>query len=152
MKEINVNRISALLGFILSGSMIFGTRKFPARAVSATRYVIFLAVSLALLSLILLLTSVVKSSRGKNNRVKWIQNPVYFFETVIGIVIYFVLLHYLGFLIPSFLFLVVMGWLLGYRKPVKLILVSIALLASIYLVFVRFLSVPVPTGILGGLM
>ncbi len=151
MKEINVNRISSLLGFILSGSMLLGTRKFPARAVSATRYVVFLAVSLAVLSLILLLSSI-KTSPEKEKKIEWIKNPAHFFETVAGIVVYFVLLQYLGFLIPSFLFLVAMGWLLGYRKPLKLILISIALLASIYLVFVKFLAVPVPSGILGGLM
>ncbi len=151
MKEINVNRISALLGFILSGSMLLGTRKFPARALSAKRYVVFLAISLAVLSLVLLLSSL-RTSTEKERKIEWIADPIHFFETVAGVVVYFILLQYLGFLIPSFLFLVVMGWLLGYRKPVKLILISLALLASIYIVFVRFLAVPVPTGVLGGLM
>ncbi len=151
MKEISVNRISAVLGFVLSGSMLIGTKSFPERAVSASRYVVFLAISLAVLSGILLLTSI-KSNKSKDKRIEWIKNPLHFIETIVGIVLYFVLLQYFGFLIPSFLFLVIMGWLLGYRKPVRLIVSSVGLLLFIYLVFVKFLSVPVPSGIFGGIM
>ena len=151
MKEINVNRISALSGFAISGYMIVATKQFPKRAVSAARYVNFLAISLALLSFILLLGAI-KTNSENEKRVMWIKDIPHFVETTIGLIVYFFLLKWFGFLLPSLLFLLIIGWLLGYHKPVKLIISSIGLLAFIYLVFVKFLSVPIPSGMLGGLL
>ncbi len=151
MKEINVNRIFALAGFVLSGALLFGTRQFPERAVSAARYVNFLGITMGVLSLILLLSSIRENERN-SERVVWIESPLHFVETLIGIIVYFVLINWLGFFVSSLLFLIILGWFLGYRKPLKLIASSVGLLLFIYFVFVRFLTVPVPSGILGGIL
>jgi hypothetical protein len=55
----------------------------------------------------------------------------------------------LGFFLSSGLYMLILSWLLGLKRPVWVIGGTFGLLLFIYVVFVRFLTVPVPMGIWG---
>ncbi len=141
---ISTNKISSLLGLGLAAGMIFSAAAFPERAISAALYVRFLGVTLGIFSLILLGRSILKD---ETNRVKWIKDPAAFAITIGAIILYVALLQLLGFFIASFIFMVGLAWLLGFRKLLPLILGSAGLLGFIYLIFIKFLAVPVPSGL-----
>ena len=77
----------------------------------------------------------------------WIERPVYFYATAGLLIVYIILLTVIGFFPASFLFMIGLAWILGYRKIISLSVGTISLLSVIYFVFIRFLSVPVPTGL-----
>ena len=66
----------------------------------------------------------------------------------LAIVGYMVLLEPLGFVLSSYLFLIVAMWLLGSRRVLINLLVSAAAIGFIYLVFQTIFSVSVPKGTL----
>lgn len=71
----------------------------------------------------------------------------------VSIAVYMALLDVLGFLIASYLFLVVSMWILGSRRIVLNFVVSALSLAAIYIIFQTVFSVVLPAGtVLKGLM
>lgn len=71
----------------------------------------------------------------------------------VSIAVYMALLDVLGFLIASYLFLVVSMWILGSRRIVLNFVVSVLSLAAIYIIFQTVFSVVLPAGrVLKGLM
>ncbi|MBQ8093974.1 MAG: tripartite tricarboxylate transporter TctB family protein [Clostridia bacterium] len=54
----------------------------------------------------------------------------------------------LGYVVVSFLLCAIIMWLIGLRKPVKLILISLLVPLGMWLVFYKFLTVNIPMGIL----
>nr|WP_321502652.1 tripartite tricarboxylate transporter TctB family protein [uncultured Dethiosulfovibrio sp.] len=147
MTRKHLNLLCAAAGLILAAAMFISVGYFPDRVVSAARYILFLAGFLAVFSLILLIQAIVKNLPEK---VVWVKAPKAFCITVVLTVIYALSLAFLGFFLSSGLYLVSLGWGLGFKKPLWLTVGSSVLLGFVYLVFVRFLSVPVPTGIWGG--
>ncbi|MEO6319020.1 MAG: tripartite tricarboxylate transporter TctB family protein [Polaromonas sp.] len=71
----------------------------------------------------------------------------------LSIAVYMALLDVLGFLIASYLFLVVSMWILGSRRMVLNLVVSALSLAAIYVIFQTAFTVVLPAGtVLKGLM
>ncbi len=126
--------------------MFLYTWTFPERAAPAALYIKFLAVVLASFSIGLIVISFGKEKEN-NEEIKWVVKPASFLMTIGAIIIYVILLNFFGFLLSSFLFMVVLSWVLGFKKKIKLIIGTSLLLASIHFVFVGFLAVPVPTGL-----
>jgi hypothetical protein len=62
------------------------------------------------------------------------------------------LLHLLGMLPAMLLFLLVVGWLWGERRPSVLVLSALGLVAGIYLVFVKLFGLSLPRGMLGDML
>jgi hypothetical protein len=60
--------------------------------------------------------------------------------------IFFLLLNLFGVIIGTLLFLLLSGWTLGYKKPKKLILSSVIISASVYLIFEVVMSSFLPKG------
>jgi hypothetical protein len=141
-----LNRIVSVAGLALAAAMFFAARGFPGRAAPAARWVFFLSGSLGFLSILLFAQSYYTVAR---DQIKWVDAPVFFLATAGGMVVYILVLPYAGFFIASFLFMIVLGYVLGFRKPLSLLGGTVGLLLFIYLVFVRFLAVPVPVGLLG---
>ncbi len=54
----------------------------------------------------------------------------------------------LGYVVVSFLTSAVIMWLIGLRKPVTLLLVSLLVPLGMWLIFYKFLSVNIPMGVL----
>ncbi len=65
---------------------------------------------------------------------------------VIAITVYMVALETVGFILSSYLFLLVSMWILGSRKLFLNIWVSALVLAAVYLIFQTIFSVVLPTG------
>lgn len=147
MNQRGINRFIALAGLLLAGAMALNTNAFPERAAAAARYVLFLSTAMAFFSVVLLLHPL---KNGGNQKIEWVRAPKYFLATVVGLLCYVLLLALLGFFAASFLFMTLTTWMLGFRDLRFLLLGTGGTLFFIYLVFVRFLQVPVPTGLFGG--
>jgi len=72
--------------------------------------------------------------------------PAPFLGTLFAMLCYAWITPRLGFFPASFLFMLCLGWFLGFRKPLPLLGGTAGLLAFIWLIFVKFLAVPVPGG------
>ncbi|OCX64459.1 hypothetical protein BFP70_10420 [Thioclava sp. SK-1] len=57
---------------------------------------------------------------------------------------YFVVLPFVGFFTSSFVFIMLVGWIAGYRKPVPLALAAAGFCAFVYMVFVALFDRPLP--------
>ena len=83
----------------------------------------------------------------------WEITPGVLVGFTVSIAVYMALLDVLGFLIASYLFLVVSMWILGSRRIVLNFVVSALSLAAIYIIFQTVFSVVLPAGtVLKGLM
>ncbi len=67
-------------------------------------------------------------------------------------IVFFAFLHLFGVIIGTFLFIFLSGWTLGYKKIPSLLLASVTIAASIYLMFVVIMDCFLPQGYLFSLM
>lgn len=146
MVKNRVDFFFALAGLVLAGAVLYYASTFPERALPAARYVRFIGGSILGFSVALLLFSL---SREASVKVVWIPYPRRFLITLLCGIVYIYLLGKLGFFSASFLFFLSLTFLLKVERKGFAIVFGLVLLLLIYLVFVRFLTVPVPKGILG---
>lgn len=105
---------------------------------------------IGILSFIVILQSF-KERNGATTKSFW-EHPQQAKKTayvLIALILYTVGMHYLGFVLSTFLFL---GFLLRgiFPQPWRLVLIASSLAtAVVYLIFTHWLLVPFPTGILG---
>lgn len=148
MRRANIVISIVLIGF--AGFYAYLIANLPARDLPNTLGAAFvpwvLAGSLAGLSLILLISSVL----GRNSN-DTISLPV---RELLGIAFlliliagYVKLMDYLGFVTVSIVFLGILTWVAGSRKPVEIALFSITTSTLIYLLFQKFFKVQLPSGI-----
>ncbi|MDD3515750.1 MAG: tripartite tricarboxylate transporter TctB family protein [Aminobacteriaceae bacterium] len=145
MTRSSMNRLFAAGGLGLSAVLFLGANSFPDRAAAAARYIFFLAGMLAVLSLILLL----QRTSSPDSHVRWVRSPKNFTLTLASMVGYGILISFIGFFPASALFMAALSWMLGFRRPVFILLGTGLILGFVWLVFVHFLGVPVPMGIWG---
>ncbi len=145
MTRSSTNRLFAAGGLGLAAALFLGANSFPDRAADAARYIFFLAGTLAALSLILFL----QNTPSPDSHVRWIRSPKNFTMALASMAGYGILTSFIGFFPASALFMTVLSWLLGFRRPVFIILGTGLILGFVWLVFVHFLGVPVPMGIWG---
>ena len=139
-----VSILSGAAGIILAGAIYTQVQKFPEYAIHASQYVKFLLLVLTILCGILLVMSVFGHEKGKPT---WVKAPGHFFATAVLTILMVMSLKYVGFYVASAVYMIVLSLLLGLRRPVLLIVCTVLLLAIVYGVFVKFLSVPVPLGV-----
>ena len=140
-----MNRLFAVGGFGLAAALFYWANSFPDRAADAARYVFFLAGIFAVLSLVLL----VQKTPSPDSHVRWIRSPRNFILSVAAIIAYGAAIPRLGFFLASAVFMPLLALLLGYRRPLFILLGTGIILSFVYLVFIYFLGVPVPMGIWG---
>ena len=140
-----MNRLFAAGGLGLSAVLFLGANSFPDRAAAAARYIFFLAGMLAVLSLILLL----QKTSSPDSHVRWVRSPKNFTLTLASMVGYGILISFIGFFPASALFMAALSWMLGFRRPVFILLGTGLILGFVWLVFGHFLGFPVPMGIWG---
>ncbi len=145
MTRSSMNRLFAVGGLGLAAALFFGANGFPDRAADAARYVFFLAGILAALSLVLLL----QSTPSPDSHVRGVRSPRSFTVAVVAIAVYGAAIPRFGFFPASAFFMPLLALLLGYRRPLFIIIGTGIILSFVYLVFVYFLGVPVPMGIWG---
>lgn len=145
MTPSSVNRLFAAGGLGLAAALFAGAAMFPDRAVSAARYIFFLAGSLAALSLLLFFQNEPSSGAA----FKWVRSRRNFFLTLGALLVYSWLVNLAGFFPASALFMAALAPMLGFRRPVLILLAVVLILSFTYLIFVHFLGVPVPVGLWG---
>jgi len=140
-----MNRLFAAGGLGLAAALFLGANSFPDRAADAARYVFFLAGTLAVLSLVLFL----QKTPSPDSHVQWVRSPRNFTIAVAAIIVYGVIVPWLGFFPASGIFMIALSWMLGFRRPFLVLLGTGLVLSFVYLVFVYSLGVPVPMGFWG---
>ena len=87
-----------------------------------------------------------KAFRAANsNKRELIQAPIKFTIAIGACVVYLALLVPLGFYTASVLLMLVLPYLLGFRNPVYLALVTMGFVAIVFIVFTVVLEKPLPT-------
>ena len=70
---------------------------------------------------------------------------------LLAIIFYIVLFKYVGLIVSTFLFLILFFYVLHYRHMSKMVLIAISTALLSWLIFVKFLGVPMPSGVFNGL-
>ena len=149
MRKANIIISIILLGF--SGFYAYLIANLPARDLSNTLGAAFvpwvLVGALAGLSVLLLISSILASN--KNSKVSLPRKELLGIAfLLILIVCYVKLMGYLGFVSTSIVFLSILTWLAGSRKPVEIAVFSVTTATLVYLLFHKFFQVQLPTGLL----
>lgn len=144
MNKKTVSILSGAAGIVLAGAVYSQVLKFPEYAIHASQYVKFLLLVLALLCGLLTVSSFFSRDTSKPG---WVKAPGPFTAAVVLTLLFVLSIKYVGFYVGAAVYMIVLSWTLGLRKPLLLIVSTALLLALIYGVFVKFLGVPVPLGI-----
>jgi len=112
----------------------------------------FLPFSLALI-LILLSLALILENRTKDGSSKpfWVERT--WLRPLLGVIIftlYAFFLGYIGFILTTFLFLVIWMWVIERIRWVTILSISVGVTAVLYFIFEYFLEVPLPTGFFSG--
>lgn len=150
--------ITSICLLIFSGVLYFQSGTFPVRegrvkVLNAGFYPQLLAVVLGILALLLLVVSLRKTSGyQKSNKFWTTKSALFLFFITLGmLIIYPFLLSSLGFVVATFIFIVILVYCLSDKKKFSLtsiLLVSTGITAIIFLVFKVFIKIPFPTGYL----
>lgn len=144
MNKKTVSILSGAAGIVLAGAIYSEVLNFPAYAVHASQYVKFLLTVMTVLCALLIAGSLRGGDSGKP---QWVKAPRAFTATVVLTLVYVLSLKYIGFYAASAVYMLVLAFLLGLRRPLLLIISTAVLLVLVHGIFVRFLGVPVPLGI-----
>ncbi len=136
------DNIVALIFIVISALMIYEARTFPKRASFAGGYVIFLALLLILFSVLILAS---KDKKAENLKIEKFGK---FLFLVLSTFLYIFLIPYVGFFTVSFIYMVVVMKYLGVKGILPLIISPLITLGFIYYIFVMFLTIPIPQGLL----
>jgi NADH:ubiquinone oxidoreductase subunit 6 (subunit J) len=110
-------------------------------------YILFIGICLALLGI----THFIINYRKANNFQEEIANKkinISVFGTVLALAIYILLLTYVGYILASFVFIMLELRLLGNRSWLANTIISISLTVLFYVLFVRLCGMIFPIGIL----
>jgi hypothetical protein len=148
MRSANIIISIVLLG--VAGFYAYLIANLPTRDLPNTLGAAFvpsvLAGFLALLSITLLISSVVKKDDSAT-----VQLPIRELLGIAGllalIALYVKVMQYLGFVFASIVFLGVLTCVAGTKKPVEIAVFSITTSVAVYLLFHKFFNVQLPTGI-----
>ncbi|WP_408011268.1 tripartite tricarboxylate transporter TctB family protein [Pseudalkalibacillus sp. A8] len=112
---------------------------------NAGEFPILLSIVLGILSILLLFSSFKKKKQDAGS-IKY-TNIQYIFLGIIAMLIYSVILSYLGYLLSTlFLFLSIL-FLIGYRKKTFGVLIGVIIVVAIFAIFKIALNVPLPEGL-----
>lgn len=148
MRLANILVSIALLVF--SGFYAILIARLPSRDLPHTLGAAFvpwvLAGLLAILSLILLISTI--TSRDDNTTVVLPKRDLFGITGLLLLIaLYVKLMSYLGFIPVSLVFLGILTWAAGSRKPLGIAVFSITTTTLIYLLFQKFFGVQLPAGI-----
>ena len=149
MRKANIIISIILLGF--SGFYAYLIANLPARDLPNTLGAAFvpwvLAGALAGLSVLLLISSIL--AKNENSKVSLPRKELLGIAFLLILITCYVnLMGYLGFVSASIIFLSILTWLAGSRKPVEIVVFSVTTATLVYLLFYKFFQVQLPTGIL----
>lgn len=148
MRKANIIISLFLLGF--AGFYGYLIANLPSRDLPNTLGAAFvpwvLAGMLTVLSLMLLISSLL----DKNNNAT-VTLPSRDLVGISGLMLliacYVKLMNYFGFIIVSVIFLAILTWVAGTKKPSTIVIFSITTTITVYLLFQKFFNVQLPAGI-----
>ena len=148
MRTANIIVSLVLLGF--AGFYAYLIVNLPARDLPNTLGAAFmpsvLAGLLAIFAIILLTLSVLDKNDDSTVSLP-AKDLIGIAGLMVLIIIYVNAMKLLGFVISSILFLGILTWIAGSRKPIEVASFSIATTIAVYLLFHKFFNVQLPTGI-----
>ncbi len=151
--------VSSISLLCFAGLFYWGASMFPSRAntlsiLTTGFYPKLLAIALASLS-ILLLISAVRRKTDPDEKVAPLWNGrhsvILFCSVLVALVLFPIVMEYIGFGVTTFVFISTLVFLLsdpGHRTPLVTLGISLAITIVIYLIFKKFLGIPFPSGIL----
>ena len=150
--------VSSIVFLIVAGMLFFHTGTYPERASGSVVlnpgfYPQLLGVILAVLSVILFLSSLKGGHQDDQKQEIWkTKRSVFLFLLTLGLlVLYPLIMNYLGFATAAFIFLFTLITALtknAKSRILPILGISLGLTTIMYLVFKVFLRIPFPTGIL----
>lgn len=121
----------------------------------ASQWPQFFALALLLLSVLLVIDTIIKPNREKDEGEKQVAKPQIYerkvFFSVLLLIVYLVIMGELGFLLTTPIFLVALLWAINYRAIKKLIAISLGTTIVLTAIFQFLLGVPIPQGVLENL-
>ena len=112
----------------------------------------FLPFSLALILILLSLALILENrTKGGPSKPFWPERT--WLRPLLGVIIftlYAFFLGYIGFILTTFLFLVIWMWVIERIRWVTILSISVGVTAVLYFIFEYFLEVPLPTGFFSG--
>ncbi len=143
MTKKSVDRAVLALFIVMAVLLYISTANYTGIALkTSAKYVQFLSVFIGVLAVGQLAFSVLLDR--SNDKMELTQHFGRFAALVIGLVIFASVFESLGFFIPALIFIPVMSYILGYRKPVTIALTTVGVLGFVYIIFVQLLSVGLP--------
>lgn len=148
MRKANIIVSGILLVF--AGFYVYLITNLPSRDLPNTLGAAFmpsvLAGLLACLCLILLISSYLR-----RNDSQIVSLPYKELRGIAGLIVlitvYIKAMVYLGFILASIIFLGILTWMAGSRKPVEILIASVGVTIAVYLLFYKFFNVQLPAGI-----
>lgn len=140
------NKITAIVFILIAFGFIASCLRLP---FGARLYPMILSVLLAFLGALLYITSHSKSKtdNSPNPLAILIKEHKHFTILIVGYTLFIAGLTVIGFAPACFIFLVIVQYLLGYRKKSALLINSALFTLIVYFSFSSLLNVPLPVGI-----
>lgn len=144
------NIIVSITLLVFSGCYGVLIARLPSRDLPNTLGAAFvpwvLAGLLALLSLMLLVGTII--SKSEDTPVSIPKRDLFGIAGLLLLIaLYIKLMSYLGFIPVTIVFLALLTWVAGSRKPLGIIVFSVTTTTIVYLLFQKFFSVQLPAGI-----
>ncbi|UOQ91903.1 tripartite tricarboxylate transporter TctB family protein [Halobacillus shinanisalinarum] len=146
------NYIFAIIMAILALLFYFWGNAFSEEA---SQWPQFFAITLLLLSILLVVDTFLKPNREKDEDEDEVAKPQIYekkvFYSALLLIVYLLIMDKLGFLLTTPIFLAALLWAINYRFITKLVTISLGTTIALTIIFQFLLGVPIPQGVLANL-
>lgn len=152
MKRANI--IFGIIAIIIAGFVFIQLASFPEAQpdeIGADFFPRLLAIGLGISGITLIVrTFVTKALDAKEGHSIKLKSLLRAFLSLVAVMVYCLSLDLVGFITSSILFLTCMMFLLKERNFIKMMTISVAITASVFVIFSEFLLIDLPLGTLYG--
>lgn len=141
MAILNTTRVTAVVIMAFSAAVYHTASNYPREAALLPEG---LAIILAICAAAMLIKSFFPGTKTDSFRLK---NPRQFCLGAVLMAGYVVMIYVAGYYLASLLFIAVLTWAVGFKKPVLACAVGVLYGAGIYLAFEYLLKIPMPAGL-----
>lgn len=147
MREYIDNYLPIVILYALSFYFLMDTEDFTADALLYPKGLVWILLPLATVLLALTVSRKISVVRGKKEETSRVKFLIIFLTSLLFVVA----VPFLGFTISAMIFCFLTPIILGYEKKSTAIVVSVVLVALVYIGFKMFLKVPLPTATFFGI-